>query len=84
MKTVWILNHYATNQFLEHGGRHYCFAKYLIRSGWKVRIFCADTVHNSTRRMIQDGGLFDEQECDGIPFVFVRARPYAGNGKQRV
>jgi len=84
MKTVWILNHYATDMFLEHGGRHYCFAKYLIRSGWKVRIFCADTVHNSTHRMIQDGGLFDEQECDGIPFVFVRARSYAGNGKQRV
>jgi len=28
-KKVWILNHYATNTMLDHGGRHYWFAKYL-------------------------------------------------------
>ena len=44
-KKVWIFNHYATDTMLDHGGRHYWFAKYLTRAGYDVRIFCASTVH---------------------------------------
>lgn len=84
MKQIWILNHYATNMFFEHGGRHYCFAKYLIRAGYDVRIFCASTIHNTGKNLIQDGRLYEEDTCDGIPFVFVKARNYHGNGKSRV
>ena len=46
-KKVWIFNHYATDTMLDHGGRHYWFAKYLTRAGYDVRIFCASTVHDT-------------------------------------
>ena len=75
-KIIWILNHYATNTFLEHGGRHYCFAKYLMRAGYSVRIFCASTVHNSQYNFIEDKKVFIERFCDGIPYVFIRTRNY--------
>ena len=44
---IWIFNHYATNQYIDGTGRHQGLAKYLIRKGHDVKIFCADTVHNS-------------------------------------
>lgn len=84
MKTIWIFNHYATNQFFDKAGRHYCFAKYLLRSGYKVVIFCASTVHNTDKNLIDDGRPYTEQSCDGISFVIIKARNYKGNGKTRI
>ena len=83
-KIIWIFNHYATNTFLEHGGRHYCFAKYLMQAGYSVRIFCASTVHNSQYNFIEDKKVFIERFCDGIPYVFIRTRNYRSNGIKRV
>ncbi len=83
-KTIWIFNHYATNTFLDHGGRHYCLAKYLMQAGYNVRIFCASTVHNSKHNFIEDNKVFIERFCDDIPYVFVRARNYRSNGIKRV
>lgn len=84
MKNIWIFNHYATNQFFSHGGRHYSFAKFLMRAGYKVTIFCASTVHNTDKNLILDGRPFQEDNCEGIPFVFIRTRSYKGNGKSRI
>ena len=44
---IWIFNHYATDMYFDGAGRHQSFAKYLIRDGNEVKIFCASTVHNS-------------------------------------
>lgn len=84
MKRIWIFNHYATNTFFDRGGRHYEFAKYLIRAGYSVRIFCASTVHNTDKNLIKNDCPYIEDFCDGIPYVFLKTRNYAGNGKQRV
>lgn len=84
MKCIWIFNHYATNMFFDHAGRHYWFAKYLIEAGHDVRVFCASTIHNASNNLIQDSRLYIKDTCDGIPFVFVRTRNYQGNGKTRV
>ena len=46
---IWIFNHYATDMFKNHGGRHYYFAKYLMKSNNDVTIFCANTYHNNTQ-----------------------------------
>ena len=51
-KRIWIWNHYATNTYKNHGGRHYWFAENLIREGYEVTIFCASTIHNSNENMI--------------------------------
>ena len=82
---IWILNHYATNMFFEGGGRHQWFAKYLIRKGYDVKIFCANTLHNTDKVVDISRGLFTEKEGqDQVPYVFVKARPYQGNGKTRI
>lgn len=82
---IWILNHYATNMCFEGGGRHQWFAKYLIRKGHDVKIFCANTFHNRDEAVDISQGIFTEKEGqDQVPYVFVKARPYQGNGKTRI
>lgn len=84
MKTVWIFNHYAAGMFISHGGRHYSFAKYLIKAGYKVRIFCASSLHNQDKNLIIDGRLYYEDICDNIPYVVIKCRSYSGNGWARI
>ena len=38
---IWILNHYASDMYFDHGGRHYNFAKNLRRAGYTPVIFSA-------------------------------------------
>ncbi|MEG0271137.1 MAG: glycosyltransferase family 4 protein, partial [Clostridia bacterium] len=84
---IWILNHYATNQFFENGGRHYDFAKYLKRAGHDPVVFCCNAKHNTRSELCFDmNGAWQEHQAEaiGVPFVFVKGRPYIGNGKQRI
>ena len=83
-KKVWIWNHYATNTYFDQGGRHYNFAKFLAEAGYEPVIFCAATIHNSSRQVDTGGALWTEKPDSVCPYVFVKTRPYAGNGKQRV
>ena len=85
-KTIWIMNHYAGGMRFDKGGRHYNFAKYLRRAGYEPVIFCANSVHGKQEAFFEDGDLWQEHMAEEIntPFVFVKARTYQGNGKQRV
>lgn len=84
-KTIWILNHYATEMAFQHGGRHYYFAKYLLEEGYNVRVFCASVLHGSQKDAVDlQGYVSKEMVVDGIPFVFVKTRKYQGNGFSRV
>jgi len=83
-KKIWIWNHYAAKMFIQQGGRHYWFAKYLVRAGYDVSIFCASSVHGNDYNLNQKNELYTEQECDGFHFVFVRTDSYLGNGMNRV
>ena len=85
-KNVWIMNHYAGSMFFDKGGRHYNFAKYLRRSGYEPVIFCANSMHGKQEAYFDDKNLWHEHVAEEIntPFVFVKARLYQGNGKQRV
>lgn len=78
------MNHYATNTFFDHGGRHYYFAKYLMREGYDVTVFCASTVHNSDKNIEVPSGKYTVDFVDGIPYVFVKTPSYTGNGKKRI
>ena len=84
---IWIINHYAGHMFFDKAGRHFWFAKYLSKAGYKVTVFCANTVSHDTKTKHFDlDELFVEQMDDtyGIKFVFVKTRTYTGNGLQRV
>ena len=85
-KNVWIMNHYASNMFFDQGGRHYNFAKYLKRMGYEPVIFCANSKHNAPSHYFETDALWEEHPAEqiGVPFVFVKARTYTGNGAQRI
>ena len=71
--------------YFDKDGRHHAFAKYLIRLGHDVKIFCANTVHNSNTIINVENNLYVEKiGADNVPYVFVKTRPYAGNGKDRI
>lgn len=82
---IWILNHYATDMYFSGGGRHQWFAKYLIRDGHEVRIFCANTLHNS-ENIIDTGEeqFIEKVGKDNVPYCFIKTAPYKGNGVSRI
>lgn len=84
MKKVWIFNHYGTNQFIEHGGRHINFAKNLMQKGYDATIFVASSLHNTDINLIQDNSLYKIDHSEKVPFVFVKTKTYSGNGFGRV
>ncbi len=73
---IWFINHYAVPIKYYPLARTTNFAKYLIRAGHEVKIFCASSVHNSDINLIEDGLLCREETVDGIPYVYVRCRSY--------
>ena len=84
-KNVWIMNHYATDQLFNEGGRHYWFAKYLKRAGYEPVVFGCNVKHNGGGNYFQENPLWQvKQAPDGFPFVVIRSTPYAGNGLIRV
>ena len=81
---LWIFNHYATDTMLDHGGRHYWFAKYLTRAGYDVRIFCASTVHDTDINFDVGESGYCEKMVDGLKYTLIQTSNYVGNGKSRV
>ena len=83
-RNIWIWNHYATNMYKDHGGRHYWFAENLIEQGYDATVFCASTFHNSSEIIETGFEKYKEETTNGIPFVFVKTPPYQHNGFQRI
>lgn len=83
---IWIMNHYAGSGFFDRGGRHYNMAKHLKAWGHAPVIFCAASKHNAEGQWVELSARWTTCQADEIqvPFVFVAARSYTGNGKQRV
>jgi glycosyltransferase involved in cell wall biosynthesis len=86
MKKIWIINHYAGETFFDHGGRHYWFAKYLKKKGYKPVVFVCNAKHGVKDQWIETKDLWTEKQADeiGVPYVFVYAPTYEGNGKDRI
>jgi len=83
-KNVWIWNHYATNMLENKGGRHYWFAKYLMKIGYNVTIFCASTRHINEENIDTGKEKFKLNLENEIPFVFVKTTAYKDNGLDRI
>ncbi len=82
-KTVWIFNHYAHGTYFNKGGRHYWFAKNLIKKGYEPTIFCASTRHNSDSQILITNGTYELKSVEKIPYVFVKTTKYK-NGIERL
>lgn len=81
---VWIWNHYATDMYMNGGGRHYWFAQNLIKEGYDATIFCANTYHNKPEFIDTGNKKYTTDILNNIPFVFVKTTTALGNGFDRV
>jgi len=87
LNSIWIINHYAGDMYAASGGRHYYFAKHLKEMGYNPTVFCANTMHNAAGEVFFDNDDLSNEsihQAINVPFVFVKARPYSTNGKDRV
>lgn len=86
-KSIWIINHYAGQMFFEKGMRHYWIAKYLKKKGYEPIVICSNAKHNTKNELFFPENRFLHTEIAkeiDVPFVFVKSRPYTGNGRTRV
>ncbi|MBP5274125.1 MAG: glycosyltransferase family 4 protein [Abditibacteriota bacterium] len=83
-KTVWLMNHYASNMFRDKAGRHYWFAKQLRERGHDAAVFCSTALVSGEGYIDTGKEISAIKETDGIPFVFVKTVPARGNGVRRV
>ncbi len=83
-KKIWLWNHYATDMYKNQGGRHYWFAENLIKEGYEVVVFCANTYHNKTEYIDTGDKKYATDVLNNIPFVFVRTTTALGNGLNRI
>lgn len=61
-------------------------AKYLKKLGHEPIVICANTLHNGSDPVIDTNENWHMETAEEIrvPFVFLKCRPYKGNGKDRV
>ncbi|WP_246202497.1 glycosyltransferase family 4 protein [Virgibacillus doumboii] len=84
MKKIWLWNHYATDMYKSHGGRHYWFAENLIKQGYETTVFCANTFHNKSEFIDTENKKYIIDTLNNIPFVFVKTSTALGNGFDRI
>ena len=82
-KHIWIVNHYATKMFIDQGGRHYWLARELKKKGYEPVVFCASTIHNTDKAFDLGDASFIVKSADDVPYVFIKAPAYQGNGVAR-
>lgn len=70
--------------YKNRGGRHYWFADNLIKQGYDVTVFCANTYHNKSEYIDTKSKKYTTDIVDNIPFVFVKTSMALGNGIDRV
>lgn len=83
-KRIWLWNHYATDMFINRGGRHFWFAENLINQGYDVTVFCANTFHNKSDYIDTKKKKYATDTVNNIPFVFVKTTTALGNGIDRI
>ena len=62
IKSIWMLNHYASNMLINQGGRHYYFAKHLVRAGFHPVVFCSNLT-GGANRCVETENLWAERRA---------------------
>lgn len=83
---IWLINHYAVPPQYYPLARPTNFAKHLMEMGHTVTIFAASTVHNSVpmKNLISDASSYREETVDGVSYVYINCKNYAGSGIKRI
>ena len=82
---IVIFNHYSLTPEMGGGTRHYDFAKELVSRGHKVSIVASSFHYSFYKEMkVYSKSSYLYEEIDGIEFIWIKTRPYRGNGINRV
>ena len=84
--TVWIFNHHALTPEQAGGTRHFDYAKKLVDMNHDVTIFASSfhyAVHEDFKAYPSSKDFITET-FEGVEFVWIKTRPYQGNGVDRV
>lgn len=84
--TIWLINHYVVTPEHPGGTRHYDIGRTLVAMGHDVTLVAAGFHYAmfEETRTYPHGSDYLVEETDGIRFVWVKTRPYQGNGIGRV
>jgi glycosyltransferase involved in cell wall biosynthesis len=77
-KVIWIINHYAGSPVHGMEYRHYYLAQQFLRMGLRPAILCASFHHLLTQPPREPRAV-----VDGVPYVWIGARPYEKNDFRR-
>jgi len=82
---IWIMNHYASAQYLNQAGRHYWFSKYLRHEDYYPLVFSSN-IYRGNQKAFNFKGKFIVKDNNkyNIPFVFVKTSKYKGNKLGRI
>jgi glycosyltransferase involved in cell wall biosynthesis len=83
---IWIFNHHALTPEQAGGTRHFDYAKRLVAMGHSVTIFASSfhyTAHTDFKTY-PPGKDYLREKYEGVDFVWIKTRPYKGNGLSRV
>jgi len=80
---ILVINHYAGSIDMGMEYRHYYMGREWCKSGHEVTILCASFAHvrKSQPDVVQD---FQEEDVDGIKYVYLKTPQYQGNGIRRI
>jgi len=84
MKTIWLINQYASTPERGLAGRHYYFAHELAKKGYRVKVIAASYSHimREPKNLASDIEIENRGTFD---FVWVRVNEYASsNSKRRI
>ena len=84
MKSVWILNHYASTPDKPGGTRHFCLAKSLLPLGWQATLIAGSVEHISGNQRLAQHEVSRMEHFAGIPFLWLRTPQFKGNGIGRI
>lgn len=80
---ILILNHYAGSPYYGMEYRPYYLAQEWIKLGYEVTIVAANNSHIRRVNPEPKGNIWVEN-VDGIRYVWIKSRPYGGNGVARM
>ncbi|MFP2770635.1 glycosyltransferase family 4 protein [Oceanisphaera sp. KMM 10153] len=84
MKTVWIINQYASTPEYGYAGRHYYLGKELSRKGYNVYLIASAKHHLLREKVIMKSG-FKIENHNGLKMVWINMPEYVdAHSKQRV
>ena len=85
MKTVFIINQYASTPNYGYGGRHYYLAQKLAKKGYRVYLIASASHHLLRQSPVMDSWFLEEKVSDYFSMIWLKMPKYdQAHSKKRV